>query len=419
MVTTILLVIITLLLSAIFSGIEIAFISANRLAIELKNQAGRRRGIILSKLFERPSDVISTLLIGNNITLVIFGLMMAKLLGDWVFPDLNIEGWRFNFLNLFITTMVILIFGEFLPKVLFQMKASNMLLFFTYPLVFIKHLFFPIRWVMVNSAKFCMKEVFKMPITDEQGLMTRMDLIDFIDSVNTGQEEEINKDYFGNALKLTDLKVRECMIPRTEIKGVDINDSSEKLIETFKLTRLSKLIIYRESFDDILGYVHHQKLFGNQSEIKDLLMDIPIVPESMLVNNLMNLMSKRRVSIACVVDEYGGTSGIVTHEDIIEEIVGEIEDEHDSEDLINTVLEDGTYILSGRVEIDLLNEMYEDFDIPEGDYQSLSGYILHEIERIPEKGDAVLIGNMEVTFEMVSTSRIGTVKVKVLDIEED
>ena len=424
MILFLILVLVSLIFSGFFSGIEIAFITANKLFVELKTQEGTKKAKILSKMYEKPSSVISTLLVGNNFALVLFGLWMGSFLELAFFNRLNENSlfiqensWILVAIEILISTIVVLIFGEFLPKVLFQIKASKMIWTFTYPLKLIKYILSPVVFIMVGLSNFILNRIFKLPTIKDENVFTRLDLQDFINSSNTGLQEDINKTYFGNALKLTDLKVKECMIPRTEIKGIEINDTIEELLFEFKDTKLSKLIVYRESLDDIMGYIHMQKLFQNPKDIQSILMELPIVPENMLINNLMNLMSRKRVSIACVVDEFGGTSGIITHEDIIEEIAGEIEDEHDEEEYINKKISDNEYIFSGRLEVETINEMYVDIDIPEGDYQSLSGFILHEIERFPEHGDIVVIKNYEIEFTTVSNNKIQTLKLKVLQEE--
>ena len=417
MVVTIVLVVISLVLSAIFSGIEIAFISANRLAIELKKQEGSKSGALIASFFDKPSKVISTLLVGNNIALVFFALFLEEVLAETILSPYINDDFKFLFFSVCITTLIVLLFGEFLPKVLFRLNATKILTFFSYPLKVLNVLLSPFVFIMVNMSNWVMHKVLKVPEEATENAFTRVDLEDFINSVDTTSDQDINTEYFGNALKLTNLKVRECMVPRTEIEGVDITMPMDEVTETFKSSRVSKLIIYKETLDDIVGYIHHQQLFRYPKDLSSAMMEIPIVPETMLVNNVMNLMSRTRASICCVVDEYGGTSGIITHEDIIEEIVGEIEDEHDEEELVIVEVSKEEYILSGRLEVSFINERFPNLNLPEGDYQSLSGYILDKIERIPGQGDVVSIDRFRVECELMMANRIETVRLFV--IEED
>lgn len=413
-------ILIFLLLSGFFSGTEIAFVSASRLKVELKRQQGNRRGHLLAGFFERPSKFIGTTLVGNNIALVFFSLLVEQLIEtqfkESLVPFLQKDFPFLLFLTL-ITTIIVLIFGEFIPKILFRLSPVNLLYFFTYPLYVIGFLLTPLVWVMVRASHRLLALLFKTEVKVDEQVFTRNDLENFIKTSDTEGEEEIDKELFENALYLNDVKVRECMIPRTEIKGVDISVSVEELRAEFIESKLSKLIIYDESLDEIRGYFHHQQMLNPPEDItRKNILPIDFVPEVMSARELMNQFIRKRVSIACVVDEFGGTAGIITLEDILEEIVGEIEDEHDKEDYIEDELGNGEYLFSGRLEIDQLNEKY-DLNLPEGEYNTLSGYIVITTETIPEQGKTIELEGYQFVLEKVSERKIETIR--VIRLEEE
>jgi len=413
-------IIIFLLLSGFFSGTEIAYVSASRLKVELKRQQGRRRGKVLASFFEDPSRFLGTTLVGNNIALVVFSLLVEEVY------ELHYKQSLFSFLQqefpslLFltaVTTIIVLIFGEFIPKIIFRLSPVRLLYFFTYPLLLIRWLLWPFVYIMVRASHRLLAFLFKAEIKPDEQVFTRTDLEDFIKNSETDTEEEIDKELFENALYLNDVKVRECMIPRTEIRGVDINDGIEELRKEFIASRLSKLIIYDESLDEVLGYFHHQQMLDNPQKItKKNILPIRFVPEVMSARELMDTFIRERVSIACVVDEFGGTAGIIALEDILEEIVGEIEDEHDVEEYIEEQLNHREYLFSGRLEIDHLNEKYE-LDLPEGEYHTLSGYIVITTETIPEQGQTINLDGYQFILEEVSERKIETIRVIKMDDE--
>ncbi|MEM6725965.1 MAG: hemolysin family protein [Bacteroidota bacterium] len=412
------LAILFLLLSGFFSGTEIAFYSSNRLRVELKRKKGSRQGKLLASYFEDPQRFQTTMLIGNSIALVCFGLLAEDILegpiGEWGFLQIKNEALK-QFLVLLLitifTTIVVLIFGEYLPKLLFLLNPAGILFWLAYPIAVVWFLLYFIVSVMVRIS------VWMLGMKEEgSGLVfNRGDLKHFIEFTKPDNQEEIDKELFENALHLSDLKVRECMIPRTEVMGMEISEGVEGLREQFNDTGFSRILIYRESLDEILGYVHHLQLLHRPETIDDIqIIEMPIVPEVYSARDLMNQLIKRKVNIALVVDEFGGTAGICSLEDILEEIVGDIEDEHDAEDLIEEELGESRYRFSGRLEIDDLNEKYN-LNLPEDEqYHTLSGYIVTITENIPELGDQIVIGEYEFTVVAMTKTRIKTVEMEKL-----
>ena len=401
-----------LLLSALFSGTEIAFLSANKLRIELKKNMGSRRGSILARFYEKPSQFLGSMLVGNNIALVIFTTLMTIPLEPFVKKALNIQsGGLLLLIDTIIITVIVLIFGEFLPKTLFRLFADNILSFLAYPLRFLQFILGPPAWVMTKLSNFLLVKILKSPGEEIDNAFTRLDLEDFIKSSRTESEDDIDTELFEKALNLRDVRVKECMIPRPEIESIDVTASIEDLTDQFKGTQLSRIIVYENDIDDILGYVHHQQMLSRPGSIKSIILDIPFVPESMRVRDLMNTFIKRKLNIACVVDEYGGTAGLITLEDILEEIFGEIEDEHDQEDYLEEKIKDGEYLFSGRLEINYLNEKYPELNFPEGEYHTLSGYLVMTTENIPKPKDEIRLGDYHFILELVSDTKIETVRV--------
>ncbi|RME98742.1 MAG: HlyC/CorC family transporter [Bacteroidetes bacterium] len=406
-------IILTLLLSALFSGSEIAYVSANKLKIELKKKRGSYRSLILKQWYEHPSDFISTMLVGNNIALVLFTTLLSiplePLLADWLhLPATSL--WMVLIQTLFIT-IIVLIFGEFLPKTLFRLFADDLLYLLAFPLRFLQILLFIPAWLMTKFSDGLLRIFFKKEVVATEQAFTRLDLEMLINESRAEGQEEIDKELFGKALNLKKVRVRESMIPRTEIQGVDVNTPIEDLNQLFQQTKLSRLLVYEDDLDNALGYVHHQQLFSQPNNIRDIILEMPFIPEAMHVTELMNKMIKDKVSIACVVDEFGGVSGIITLEDILEEIFGEIVDEHDHETYIEEVLENGSYLFSGRLEVSYLNEKYN-LAIPEGDYHTLSGYLVTTAENIPEQGAVLELGEYRFILDVVSNTRIETVRIE-------
>lgn len=421
MVTYILLGILTLLISAFFSGIEMAYVSASRLHVELKRKQGTRKGKIISKFFEKPSEFLGTTLVGNNIALVLFGIIIEKLLEKPIIEALPIAFQNDLVVLLLLTliiTIIVLIFGEFIPKALFRLNPDKIISFMAFPLEIIRILMSVLVWMTVKLSYLLLRLILRTEIKEDEQVFTKLDLEHFIKNFQPDSEEEIDTELFENALYLPTLKVRESMVPRTEIVGVDFNDGVEALKAAFIENKLSRIIIYDETFDEIKGYVHHHLMLENPKDIKKVLLPIQIVPEVMPVRELMNLFIKLRVSIACVVDEFGGTSGIITMEDIVEEIVGEIEDEHDDENRVETKLADTEYLFSGRLEVDYLNEKYG-FDLPEGEYHTLSGYIVTMAETIPEEKQEFIFDQYRFVLEQVSETKIEIIRMLFVEQEEE
>jgi len=405
----ILLVIIVLLLSAFFSGSEIAFISASKIEVELKRKTGGRRGQILSRFFDKPDHFIGIMLVGNNIALVIFAILMDRildpLLDTWIAaPALSI------FAKTIITTLIVLVFGEFTPKTIFGIFSNKLLYLFTYPLLIFKWLLGIPAYIMTKTSNIFLKYVLGVPDTEELRVFTRMDLQDFVDVRAKGNEDAMETDMFKNALHLQSTKVRECMIPRTEIAHIDVDSSTAEFIELFKKTNLSRILVTAGEIDEIIGYVHHLQFLDEPGNIKEILYDLPFVPEAMNVQDLLIRFMRENVNIACVVDEFGGVSGIITMEDILEEIFGEIEDEHDEEGHIEFKLNENEYLFSGRIETDYINDKYEEINIPEGEYTTLSGYLVLTTETIPEEGSEIDLGEYRFVVVQVSDKKIETIR---------
>lgn len=406
-------IVLTLLLSALFSGSEMAFVSANKLKIELKKKRGSYRSLILARWYDRPKDFISNMLVGNNAALVVFTSLMGGVLSPLITRWLGVADvsvWQV-LLQTAIITIVVLIFGEFLPKTLFRLFADDLLYLLAYPLRFMQFFLFIPAWVMTAVSNGVLRLFFKGEIVTAEQAFTRLDLEMFVRGSRSEAQEGIDKDLFGKALNLREVRVRESMVPRTEIESIDVNASVAELEELFRTTKVSRLLVHDEELDNMLGYVHHQQLFDNPSSIKKLILDIPFVPEAMFVTDLMNKFIKEKVNIACVVDEFGGVSGIITLEDILEEIFGEIEDEHDDEDYLEEVISDDEFVFSGRLEIDYLNEKYG-LMLPEGEYHTLSGYLVTTTEDIPEQGAVLELGEYRFLVESVSNTRIDTIRIQ-------
>lgn len=402
-----------LLLSALFSGTEIAFISASKLRVELSKIKGSRQGTIIAGFYKNPSSFLGTMLVGNNIALVIFTYLLTKPLDAFFGDYIGIKNEIFLLLIVtLIGTLIILLFGEFLPKTLFRLFANEILIWLAYPLRFLQWLLFIPAWVMTQISNWLLRIIFKTPIDHVDNVITRIDLENFIKDTQTDTEEIIDTDLFEKALHLRNVKVKDCMVPRTEISYVDIKSSIDDLKQEFAETQLSRLIITDKDIDDIVGYVHHFQMLRDPSHIKGIVRELPVVPEPMRARDLMNIFIKGGINIAYVVDEYGGTAGIVTMEDILEEIFGEIEDEYDQEEHVETVVSDEEYIFSGRLEIDYLNEKYEGhLEFPEGEYHTLSGYLVMTVATIPEQGAEIILNGYKYILELVSDTKIETVRV--------
>ena len=410
-------ILITLIASAFFSGIEIAYVSANKLRIELSSKKGQLTGRLLSRFNEYPSYFIGTMLIGNNIALVIYGIYMALLLEpplSMLFPASWDTGFIVMLLQTIISTLLVLIVGEFIPKLVFRINPNGILNFFVLPVTLIFLLLLPFVFVVIFISKAIIRVFFRIKVEETRPAFSRVDLESFVkeQSANSEEDREVDPKLFENALYLIQVKVKECMVPRPEIQAVDIHTSIEGLKQKFIESNLSRILIFDDSIDNIIGYVHHHDLLKRPDDIKSILFNIPVIPETMPATDVLNLFTKKRKTIAWVVDEYGGTAGIVTLEDILEEIFGEIEDEHDKEEFVEKQISDHEYIFSGRLEIDYLNDTYN-LQLPEGDYETLGGMIVSQQNSIPEIKDEIEIGPYLFIILLASDTKIETVKLKV------
>lgn len=417
-----------LLFSAFFSGIEMAFMAANKIQIELSEKNGVLSGRILWHLLQRPARLLGTALIGNTLALVLYGFAIAGVLHQLLTLYLP-EPLQFNFLVLLlqviVASIVMLLTAEFLPRSLFAINPNKMLQVLAVPILLMYYLLWPVVYLIVGMSKWMAEKVFKIEFSEEKPVFGFTDLNAFIKNrlYHPDQEHapEVDPQIFHNALEFKTVKVRECMVPRTEIKAVDVQDSIETLREAFTKTGHSKILVYQDSIDNIIGYCHQLAMFKQPQSINDILARVSMVPESMLASELFVKFVSEHRSVAVVVDEFGGTSGIVTVEDVIEEIFGEIQDEYDvSNGLMEQVIPDkGLYILSARHEIDYLNEEYE-LGLPEGDYETLGGLIFSEIGEIPTPGDKVEVAPFTITVLTMDENRIDVVKLlKNTDFQAD
>lgn len=413
---TIIWIVISLILIGFFAGYEIAFISANRLSIELKKKQGLRSGIILSNFMESPAKFIGTCLIGLNIVLVIYGLLFTAFLKSIAWNPLEVENEYLKLvIDTIISTFVVLVFGEFIPKAIFKARNDKLIAFFAPVAQFFHSLLQPLASVFVSIAQWILTYVFNVRVNNKNEAFSKVDLEHFFQQTKDQDEEnqELNTELFENALSLPLVKIRQCLVPRTEIEGADIHISIEELKKQFIKTQLSKLVIYDDSVDSILGYVHQIDLFKRPSSVQEILHPIIAVPESMSATDLINKFTKERKSIAWVVDEFGGTAGIVTMEDVLEEIFGEIRDEYDVEEFVEKQLATDEFIFSGRLELDYLKEKYE-LDFPENESETLSGYIINKHEAIPKQKETIIVDHYQIDVLTVSDTRIEMVKLKIL-----
>jgi CBS domain containing-hemolysin-like protein len=412
---TVFLIVITIIFIGFFAGMEIAFVTANKLSIELKKKQGKLSGIILSRFMEEPARFIGTCLIGINFFLVIYGLLVSSLLRPlWDYFHIT-NSYIVLVVDTVISTLLVLFFGEFIPKAIFRARNDALLSFFAPVAKFFYRIFFPIASILVTVAEWILKYVFNVRVHDRNEAFGKGDLEHFYQQSKDQDEEnqELNTELFENALSLPMVKIRQCLVPRTEVEGFDIKTSVAEARQHMIDTRLSKLVIYNDNIDNILGYIHQLDLFKNPADLQSILLPIPAVPESMSATDLINKFTKERKSIAWVVDEFGGTAGIVTMEDVLEEIFGEIKDEYDVEEFVEKEVGEDEYIFSGRLEIDYLNEKY-DLDVSVSESETLSGFIISNHEAIPRNKERIIIDRFEFEILSVSDTRIEMVKMKVL-----
>ncbi|PKP41456.1 MAG: hemolysin [Bacteroidetes bacterium HGW-Bacteroidetes-13] len=417
---------ITLLLSAFFSGMEIAFVTANKIQVEIEKKQENIFGILLSRITAKPSKFITTMLVGNNLSLVIYGYFMGEFLMK-LFVQLNPT--KFEFVNSLLTdfnlltqtiisTLIILITAEFLPKVFFQVYANSLLKWLSFPAYTVMLLLSIPAELIMKLTDWILKNVFKTSGDAIQLTFTKMELGHYINEQIEKNDNESQVDseiqIFQNALEFSEIKAREIMVPRTEIEAVDIQTPIAEVIKILTQTGYSKILIYKENIDDIIGYIHSFDLFKKPKNIAGILKPIEFVPETMLTKDILDLLIKKRKSIAVVLDEYGGTAGLITLEDIVEELFGEIEDEHDVDELIEIQMNETMYKFSSRLEVDYINEVYK-LDLPEDEnYETLGGLIVNYTEEIPQVNEVVQIEKYQFTILEVSNTKIDLVSLKVL-----
>lgn len=425
----IIIIVVSLLLSAFFSGMEIAYVSSNKIHIEIEKKQGDFLAKILTKLTNKPSKFIATMLIGNNIALVVYGFFMGDMLVKWFQTILPSKS---NFVNLALTdfsllsqtlisTLIILITAEFLPKVFFQIYSNRLLKFLAIPAYFFYWLFSLISKFVMWITDVILKQFFKTEGDSVQLAFTKIELGNYIseqmETVEEHDEVDTEIQIFQNALEFSEVKAREIMVPRTEIMAVELHENTKVLNSLFTETGFSKVLVYKDTIDDILGYVHSFELFKKPKTIKSIILPVLFVPETMLIKDILNLLTKKRKSMAVVLDEYGGTSGILTVEDIVEELFGEIEDEHDTTELYEKKIDDQNFEFSARLEVDYINETYK-LDLPEDEnYETLGGLIVNHTEEIPDQNEQVEIDIYQFTIKEVSNTKIDLVRLKILDNE--
>ena len=404
-------------LSAFFSGMEIAFVSSNRMLAEMDREGNSIAKNIFSRFYNHPNGFVSTMLVGNNIVLVVYGILVARLFDNTIFSSLD-DGMKVT-ADTLLSTLVILFTGEFLPKILFKNNANRLLSVFSVP----AYLFYIILWPISRFSTLVSKCLLRLvgirmeTESDDDGF-SKVDLDYLVQSSieNAQSDDEINEEVkiFQNALDFSDCKVRDCMVPRTEVNAVDVNDCTvDELMQKFVESGNSKLIVYDSDIDHIIGYIHSSEMFRNRDNWRECVCKMPFVPETMAAQKLMHIFLQQKKSLGVVVDEFGGTSGIVSLEDIVEEIFGDIEDEHDSTKYIATQIGENEYMLSARLEIDKVNDLF-DLGLPESDdYMTVGGYILHEYQSFPKLNEVITIGRYEFRIIKSTMTKIELVKLKV------
>ena len=411
-------IVICLLLSAFFSGMEIAYVSSNKVFLSIEKRQQTFSASILNKLTEKPSQFITAMLVGNNIVLVIYGIYSGDLIMKWLENYFVLSAFVNLLLQTLLSTAIIVLTAEFLPKVFFQIYANSAIKLFALPAyIFQQLLFWPTKFIIWISD-IILKKFFKTEGDQVQEYFSKIELGNYIteqmNNVSNDNEIDTEIQFFQNALEFSDLKARDIMTPRTELSGVEISDSVTELKELFIKTGYSKLMVYQDSIDDVLGYVHSVELFKKPQDVKSIMIQVEYIPETIYIKDALDLLTKKRKSIAVVLDEYGGTSGIITIEDIIEELFGEIEDEHDlAEKLIDEKIDENSYLFSGRLDLEFLNEKYN-FQIPESDsYSTLGGYIVNHTKEIPHNDEKISIDNFEIKVHSASNKKVELVRFSI------
>ena len=407
--------IITLFLSAFFSGVEIAFISANKLKLELDKNSGKFPANIIAFFSKNESDFITTMLVGNNIALVVYGIMMTQILTPEI--EIYLSHVALLLVQTIITTLIVLVTAEFLPKAIFRIYPNQILRMFSIPIWLFFVLFRPVALLMLYLSKVVLKYLLGQKIEEGKQVFGKIDLDEYLGNVKSAdgaEENRVEVEMLKNVLDLTDKKLRECMIPRTEIVAMDILASTKDMKDKFIKTKLSKILIYKVNIDKVIGYVHSSDLFRNPKNVRSILLPIPFVPESMSALQLLTQFIESNKGIALVVDEFGGTAGMLTIEDITEEIVGEIVDEHDVEEIMDNQLAKNKYQLFARLDVEMVNKKYA-LNLPESDeYETIAGLILHHLEEIPKQDDVIDIEEFQFTIIKVNDTAIDEVQLKVI-----
>ena len=414
-------IILCLILAALFSGMEIAFVSSNKIYLEIEKKQQNFLSKVLTKLTEKPSQFIASMLIGNTIVLVVYGFFMGELLMNWITHlGLNLTNLSNVLIQTSLSTLIVLVTSEFIPKVFFQIYANSFIKFFALPAYFFYLLFYFISTFILWISNFILKHFFKTEGDYVPLFFSKVELGNYITEQLSSVEDQENMDseiqIFQNALEFSGVKARDIMTPRTEISAVEIHDSVSELSNKFIETGYSKILVYQSSLDDILGYVHSFELFKKPRSIKSVLITVEFIPETILIKDVLEILTKKRRSIAIVLDEYGGTSGMITVEDIVEELFGEIEDEHDSiEELLEKRIDEDVYLFSARLDVEYLNQTYK-LQIPESDsYGTLGGYIVYHSKDIPSQGDQITIDKIRFTIEEATNKKIEVVKMNILE----
>ncbi|MGB0316266.1 MAG: hemolysin family protein [Flavobacteriaceae bacterium] len=408
-----LVIILCLLFSAFFSGMEIAFVSSNRIFLEIEKLQEGLTSRILKNITKNPSRFIASMLLGNNIALVVYGIFMGDRILQLFFPHTLLSGntsLSIVFYQTLISTAIILLTAEFLPKVFFQLYANTFIKIFALPVAFFYFLFLPITYLIIKLTDLILKNFLNTETDQVQLSFSKIELGNYIEEQLESSKDKENLDaeiqIFQNALEFSEVKTREAMVPRAEVIAVEETTSLEEITALFISTGLSKLPVYKKNIDHILGYVHAFEMMKKPKEVKNILMPVAYVPETMLVNDVLKLLTRQHKSIAVVIDEYGGTSGIVTVEDIVEELFGEIEDEYDTVALLERQISEGVYEFSARLEVDYLNQRY-DLALAESEYyETLGGLIAYTIEEIPEKGEKIELPPYLLEIKKVSAKKI-------------
>ncbi len=412
-------ILISLIFSAFFSGMEIAYITANKLKVEVDKKSGGISARIISQFTKSDSGFISTMLVGNNAALVVYGVFIAVVLRSFLLhmlPDALQSEFIILLSQTIISSLIILLFAEFIPKAIFRINSNQILSFFAIPVSIIYYLLYPIVFMTLGLSNFILQKIFNIKMDEKPKAFDSVDIDNFMrefgDQNPSNKRESIEMQIFLNAIEFPDIKLRESMIPRTEIVALDEKESLDSFRETFSEKGLSKILIFRKSIDNVVGYVHAFDFFKKPKDVKSIIRPLMLVPETMHVNKLLKSFIQQRKSIAVVVDEFGGTAGLITIEDIMEELFGEIDDEYDKDTFIEKKISDNEYIFSARLEIDYLNDKFG-FHLPESEeYETLGGLIINQHESIPEKDEEITIKNYHFKITQVNEKRIDQVLMK-------